>query len=128
MPRNKPFELIKFITEDGKPDVPKNTAEVVKRGFASFNGGPHLLVNVPNGSFTITAKTSDGHKITFAFVPYTPDGPAQCVDIQHHTPSKRMVHGEDTVPIQYVKLFSLHADTITVPRDKHSLTCVIFHD
>lgn len=53
-------------------------------GFAKFNGGRHLCVEVPDGHFTIAAKTSEGKVITFAFAPYEKGGSAQCVDVMHH--------------------------------------------
>jgi hypothetical protein len=53
-------------------------------GYARFNGNPHLAVDVPDGGFTITAKTSEGKRITFAFQPYKNGGPPQCVDIAYH--------------------------------------------
>lgn len=62
------------------------TAEEAKAyGYAEFNGVPHLAVDVPDGDgFTITAKTSEGKRITFSFMPYRDGGPPQCVDIMYH--------------------------------------------
>jgi hypothetical protein len=56
----------------------------VADGYAGFNGNPHLAVDVPDGGFTITAKTSEGKRITFAFQPYRSGGAAGCVDIAYH--------------------------------------------
>lgn len=53
-------------------------------GYAQFNGVPHLAVDVPDGGFTVTAKTSEGKRITFSFMPYRDGGPAGCVDICYH--------------------------------------------
>ncbi len=52
-------------------------------GFAGFNNVPHTISEVPDGPFTISAKTSDGRRVTFCFMPYG-DGPARFVDIQFH--------------------------------------------
>lgn len=58
--------------------------EAEAAGFASFNNNPHLCLEIPDGQFTISARTSTGRQVTFAFVPYKKDGPAQCVDITDH--------------------------------------------
>lgn len=54
-------------------------------GFAGFNNYPHLCVEVPDGGFTISARTSEDRLVTFAFCPFKEGGPPQCVDIHHHT-------------------------------------------
>jgi hypothetical protein len=54
-------------------------------GFATFNPGPHLAVEIPDGMSTITCRTSQGRKVTFCFTPYEDGGPPQCVDIMEHT-------------------------------------------
>ena len=58
--------------------------QAVAEGYAEFNGVPHLAVDVPDGGFTITAKTSEGKRVTFSFMPYRDGGPPQCVDICYH--------------------------------------------
>ena len=55
--------------------------QVESAGFARFNGGNHLCVDVPDGSSTISVKLSDGRQITFAFCPYRKDGVPKCIDI-----------------------------------------------
>jgi hypothetical protein len=106
--------------------------EAVAYGYAEFNRNPHLCVDVPDGSFTITAKTSEGKRITFSFLPYKHDGPAKCVDIQYHdsghTHFKNGIHipefdavlfgetGKKHVPIQL--------DTRKQPH-KPSIVCVL---
>jgi hypothetical protein len=77
--------------------------KVEEAGFAKFNGGPHLCVDVPDGHYTISVKTSEGRKITFAFCPYKKDGPAQCVDIQQHDTGKAAENGS---PVQKVICFT----------------------
>ena len=54
------------------------------RGFARFNDVPTLPVDVPDGGFTISAKTSEGRRLTIYFAPYETGGPPRFVDIQYH--------------------------------------------
>jgi len=65
-------------------DLPVMTqADAKAIGFAGFNNVPHKVIDLPDGAFTISAKTSDGRRVTFCFMPYG-DGPARFVDIQFH--------------------------------------------
>ena len=65
-------------------DLPVLTeADARALGFAGFNDVPHKLIDLPDGAFTISVKTSDGRRATFCFMPYG-DGPARFVDIQFH--------------------------------------------
>ncbi|MHA0337486.1 hypothetical protein [Sphingomonas aquatilis] len=65
-------------------DLPVMTeADAKALGFAGFNNVPHKPIDLPDGPFTITVKTSDGRRATFCFMPYG-DGPARFVDIQFH--------------------------------------------
>jgi hypothetical protein len=50
-------------------------------GFKVFNGRSHLLVDVPDGLFTISCRTSAGDLVTFAFCPYRKGAAAACVDV-----------------------------------------------
>ncbi|MCJ2180175.1 hypothetical protein [Novosphingobium album (ex Hu et al. 2023)] len=66
-------------------DLPVMTkADAVSIGFAGFNDVPHKPIDIPDGEFTITAKTSDGRRVTFCFLPGKDYGPAEFVDIQYH--------------------------------------------
>jgi len=66
-------------------------AAAAKAGFATFNEGPHLAVDVPaEGNFTITARTSTGKMVTFCFV-----GGAACVDVMHHNSDLPEVEGKN---------------------------------
>ncbi|MDR6790503.1 hypothetical protein J2Y58_003886 [Sphingomonas sp. BE138] len=66
-------------------DLPVMTmADAVSIGFAGFNDVPHKPIDLPDGPFTITAKTSEGRRITFSFMGQTWDGPARFVDVQFH--------------------------------------------
>jgi Fe-S-cluster-containing dehydrogenase component len=80
--------------------------EVEVHGFARFNKQPHLLVDVPNGNFTITCRTSNGKKITFAFQAYEENGAPACVDVCHHTSPKAVMNGDHRCPLQEVLCFS----------------------
>jgi hypothetical protein len=62
-------------------------------GYATWNPGPHLCVEVPDGCSTITCRTSQGRKVTFSFLPYEQGGPPQCVDI--HEATAPAIHFDD---------------------------------
>lgn len=59
-------------------------ADATSIGFARFNDVPTLPVDIPHGNFTISAKTSDGRRITFFFGEYQTGAPPSFVDIQFH--------------------------------------------
>jgi hypothetical protein len=66
-------------------DLPvMTTADAEAIGFAGFNDVPHKVIDLPDGDFTVSAKTSDGRRVTFSFQPHSPDGTARFVDIQFH--------------------------------------------
>jgi hypothetical protein len=79
---------------DGEPDLQTKLLQeldaehvgdaVEAAGYAHFNRVPHLCVDVPDGGFTITAKTSEGKRVTFSFMPYKIGGPPQTVDVVYH--------------------------------------------
>jgi hypothetical protein len=69
-------------------------------GFAYFNGGDHLCVDVPDESFTVSCRTSEGRRITFAFLPYRENGPPQAVDIQYHDSPVLIEHSDTVLPAQ----------------------------
>ena len=74
------------------------------KGFAVFNTSfQHLCVDVPDSNFTITAKTPDGKKVTFAFLMYQ-DGHG-CVDIHHQHDGESVKNGSEDLPIQNVIVF-----------------------
>jgi hypothetical protein len=58
-------------------------SDVEKIGFARFNDVPTLPIDVPDGNFTISARTSDGRRITFFFGENRRGSPAGFVDIQY---------------------------------------------
>lgn len=53
-------------------------------GFAPFNRVPTLPVDIPDGGFTVSAKTSEGLRVTFYFGPSRTGGPPSFIDIQYH--------------------------------------------
>ena len=57
--------------------------EFVPAEFETFNHCDHLAVNVPDGGFTITCRTSQGKRVTLHFGHYG-DGVPKCVDIVYH--------------------------------------------
>jgi hypothetical protein len=61
-----------------------------EEGYASFNKVPTLAVDVPDGTFTISATTSEGKRITFSFLPYKDGGAPQCVDVCYHDGGKEL--------------------------------------
>jgi len=69
------------LDEPGGPFM-VNPVDVAPQGFREYNGGPHLLVRVPDGPFTISTITSAGDRAVFAFTPYKTGGPAGCVDVE----------------------------------------------
>lgn len=66
-------------------DLPVMTkADAISIGFAGFNDVPHKPIDIPDGVFTITARTSDRCRVTFCFLPDRDESPAAFVDIQYH--------------------------------------------
>lgn len=64
------------------PIMTPHDAETI--GFARFNDVPTLPIDIPDGNFTISARTSDGRRITFFFGEYERGAPPSFVDIQYH--------------------------------------------
>jgi len=64
------------------PVMTARDAEAI--GFARFNDVPTLPIDIPDGNFTISARTSDGRRITFFFGEYRRGVPPSFVDIQYH--------------------------------------------
>lgn len=64
------------------PVMTARDAETI--GFARFNDVPTPPIDIPDGNFTIGARTSDGRRITFFFGEYQHGAPPGFVDIQYH--------------------------------------------
>ncbi|MDB5726058.1 MAG: hypothetical protein JWQ16_2812 [Novosphingobium sp.] len=60
------------------------SADATSIGFATFNHVPTLPIDIPDGGFTVSAKTSEGRRVTFYFGPYQTGGSPRFIDIQHH--------------------------------------------
>ena len=60
------------------------SSDAASIGFAIFNHVPTLPIDIPDGRFTITARTSEGRRATFYFGPYRMGGPPRFIDIQFH--------------------------------------------
>jgi hypothetical protein len=72
--------------------------QVERNGYAMFNGNDHLCVDVPDGNFTITARTSEGKRVTFAFLCYENDKPPKCVDVTYHDNGTTRTNGDKVLP------------------------------
>lgn len=69
--------------------------EALEKGYATFNGGPHLCVDVPEGHCTVTVKTPDGGKVTMAFLPRidgSQSGHSSVDIVSHENPKTKNGH------------------------------------
>ena len=64
------------------PVMTATDAEAI--GFARFNDVPTMPIDIPDGGFTISARTSEGRRLTLFFGARHRGGPARFVDIQYH--------------------------------------------
>lgn len=87
------------MTKYAKTTVEPTPEAAEAAGFAAFNGNPHLCVELPDGGFTITVKTTEGKRITFAFQPYETGGPPQCVDVCYHDDGATVMNGGEALPV-----------------------------
>jgi hypothetical protein len=122
-----------------KPDTPKfllhPTPESAEgSGFASFNGNPHLAVEIPDGGFTITARTSEGKRVTFAFQPYMNGGPPRCIDVTYHDNGTVRRNGDRELPTFDTIIFNgphgYAYDSRTAhkePENKPGIVCILMH-
>ncbi len=60
------------------------SADAASIGSAIFNHVPTLPIDIPDGGFTVSAKTSEGLRVTLYFGPYQTCGPPRFIDIQYH--------------------------------------------
>jgi len=80
--------------------------DVEADGFARFNAGTHATIDVPDGYYTLSCRTSTGKLITMAFVPYTEGGAGECVDVQVHDAVGDSTDDDKDSPAQRVICFS----------------------
>ena len=102
-----------------------------RHGFAVFNGGKHLYVDVPDDNFTVSCRTSEGRRITFAFLPYKKGGPPQAVDIQYHDSPVLIEHSDTVLPAQSFIGFGPKRGDVRYSRHSTkpcTLLCVILSD
>src|SRR3546814_14259309 len=59
------------------------SADAESIGCAIFNHVPTLPIDIPDGGFTVSAKTSEGLRVTLYFGPYRTGGPPRFIDIQY---------------------------------------------
>lgn len=76
-------------------------ASAAAAGFADFNDCPHLAVDVPRGSSTVTIRTPEGRRLTVALLPYTEGGEPECADVVYHSGDTTSWDGK-TLPVQDV--------------------------
>jgi hypothetical protein len=98
-------------------------------GYAEFNTNPHLCVDVPDGYFTITARTSEGKRITFAFLASRENGPPQFVDVMFHDSGATRSNGQQEIPVFDMLAFNgpsgFLLDTRTNGKPKPSIACIL---
>lgn len=63
------------------PMAPTDAAAI---GFATFNFCPHQPMDIPDGGFTIIAKTGTSQRVTIYFGPHQEGAPPRFIDIQYH--------------------------------------------
>lgn len=62
-----------------------NHNDATAKGYAAFNQGNHVTIDVPDGQTTYSFRTSDGKRMTVCFLPTkSVDGVPGCVDIAYH--------------------------------------------
>lgn len=69
------------------------SADAESIGFAIFNHVPTLPIDIPDGGFTVSAKTSEGLRVTLYFGPYRTGGPPRCLDICYHDSAMTVLDG-----------------------------------
>jgi hypothetical protein len=106
--------------------------EAKAEGFADFNDNPHLCVELPDGQTTISVRTSEGKRLTIAFLPYIHGKAAQCADVCYHDSGMTTpFNGKDNT-VQDMVLFGRGKEvfrTTGLPEeDKPLFATVLMHD
>ena len=79
----------------------------------------------------MSCRTSEGRRITFAFLPYAENGPPQAVDIQYHDSPVLIEHSETVLPAQSFIGFGPKRGDVRYSRHSAkpcTLLCVILSD
>jgi len=62
-----------------------NHNDATAAGYASFNQGNHVAIDVPDGQTTYSFRTTDGKRLTVCFLPTKAQNEAPgCVDVAYH--------------------------------------------
>ena len=77
---------------------PMTAGQAEAEGYARYNEVPHLVVDVPDGNFTITARTTDGRRLTVSFLPGAPGGAANMADVVYHDRGSTRLNGRHVLP------------------------------
>jgi hypothetical protein len=105
--------------------------EAKAEGFADFNDNPHLCVELPDGQTTISVRTSEGKRLTIAFLPYIHGKAAQCADVCFHDSGMTAHHNGTDMPVQDMVLFGRGKEVFRTTRldaqDKPLFATVLMH-
>ena len=66
------------------PFPPMTAADAASLGFAAFNNCPHQTIDLPDGGFTLTTRSSEGKRTIFYFGVIKKGGPPTFIDVQFH--------------------------------------------
>ena len=97
--------------------------------FATCNQpAPHLFVEVPDGTSTISCLTSDGKKVCIAFLPYEPKGPPKCVDIMRRDDGRGAHPERPEILMHDVKVFSAGGTLYHNRKGEATITSVLLDE
>lgn len=106
--------------------IVRTREDAENHGFAAYNRCDHLCVDLPNGSSTITVRTSDGKLLTLGFNPYEENGVPQSVDIKYHNSGATFKNGKEDVPTMVAFGTSCGSRIFgTTLKDEKPCTCVV---
>ena len=61
-----------------------NHNDTTAAGFAAFNQGNHVTIEIPDGQTTYSFRTTEGKRLTVCFLPYRDGEAPQCADIAYN--------------------------------------------
>ncbi len=61
-----------------------NHNDATAKGYAAFNQGNHVCIDVPDGQTTYSFRTSDGRRLTVCFLLARDGNPPEICDIAYH--------------------------------------------